>query len=85
MQSSSGSPAAAETLDIRPLFNPIDCTSLGVIKVHLRRLQVGQVLEILANRFQQKEVQAWAKKFGHRIVGEYDESGLVAIYLERSV
>ncbi|MBI4319485.1 MAG: sulfurtransferase TusA family protein [Chloroflexi bacterium] len=83
MPSSSGRPPAAATLDIRPLFNPIDCTSLGVVRLHLKKLDPGDVLEVLANRFQQQEVRAWARKFGHPIVGELDESGLVTIYLKR--
>ncbi len=74
---------AEKTLDVRGLFNPIDCRSLGVIKLVLQELQPGQVLEVLANRFQQREIQAWVKKFSHRLLHEVDEQGLVRIYIEK--
>ncbi len=75
--------APAETLDVRPLFNPIDCRSLGVIKMALREIQRGAILEVSANQFQRSEIQAWVKKFGHRIVREIDSDGLVKIYIQR--
>jgi len=74
---------AEKTLDVRGLFNPIDCRSLGVIKLALQDLQPGQVLEVLANRFQQREIQAWVKKFSHRLLREVDEQGLVRLYIEK--
>jgi len=74
---------AEKTLDVRSLFNPIDCRSLGVIKLALQDLQPGQILEVLANRFQQREIQAWVRKFSHRLVHEVDEHGLVRIYIEK--
>lgn len=73
----------AATLDVRPLFNPIDCRSLGVIKVALREIPCGAILEVSANRFQQREIEAWVKKFSHRIVRETDGEGLVKIYIEK--
>ncbi len=74
---------AEKTLDVRGLFNPIDCRSLGVIKLALQDLQPGEVLEVLANRFQQREIQAWVKKFSHRLLREVDEQGLVRLYIEK--
>jgi TusA-related sulfurtransferase len=74
---------AEKTLDVRGLFNPIDCRSLGVIKLALADLHPGQVLEVLANRFQQREIQAWVKKFSHRLLREVDEQGLVRLYIEK--
>ncbi len=72
-----------KTLDVRGLFNPIDCRSLGVIKLALQDMRPGQVLEVLANRFQQREIQAWVKKFSHRLLHEVDEQGLVRIYIAK--
>ena len=74
---------AQKVLDVRPLFNPIDCRSLGVIKEALKDMSPGAVLEVTANRFQQREIQAWVKKFDHRIVHERDDRGLVTIYIEK--
>ena len=75
-------PTAVNTLDVRPLFNPIDCRSLGVIKMALRSMARGTILEVLANHFQRQEIQAWVKKFSHRIVHESEADGLVKIFIE---
>ena len=73
----------AKTLNVLSLFNPIDCRSLGVIKEIIEPMAEGSVLEVQGNRFQQREIHAWAKKFGHAIVHEEDEGGLVKIFLKR--
>lgn len=81
--SGNESPSADKELDVRPLFNPIDCRSLGVIKEALKDLRPGDILAVSANRFQQREIQAWVKKFDHRIVKEQDDQGLVTIHIEK--
>ena len=73
----------AKTLNVLSLFNPIDCRSLGVIKEIIEPMAEDSVLEVQGNRFQQREIHAWAKKFGHAIVHEEDDQGLVKMYLKR--
>ncbi len=70
-------------LNVVSLFNPIDCRSLGVIKEAIEPMAEGMVLEVQGNRFQQREIHAWAKKFGHAIVHEADDGGLVKLFLKR--
>jgi len=70
-------------LDARAFFNPIDCRSLDVIREELKTMEVGQVLEILANLFQKREIESWAKKFQHPILSAEDNDGLVTIYLQK--
>ena len=72
-----------KTLDVRILFNPIDCRSLGVIKEAFMDMEQGQILEVLGNRFQYREIQAWSAKFNHRIVDAIDNDGLVTIWIEK--
>lgn len=74
---------SSKTLDVRILFNPIDCRSLGVIKEALEGMAEGEILEVLGNGFQYREIQAWSEKFHHRIVETKEEDGLVRIYLEK--
>jgi len=70
-------------LDVTTYFNPIDCRSLGIIRTTLSELQRGEILEVLGNRFQQREIAAWTKKFRHPIVREEDIEGLVKIYIRK--
>lgn len=70
-------------LDIRGLFNPVDCRSIGVIRDELTVLNPGELLEVLGNRFQHREVQAWCRKFAHPVVQIDDEDGLVRLWIEK--
>jgi TusA-related sulfurtransferase len=74
---------AQRVLNVTDYFNPIDCRSLGVIRTTLAEMQRGEVLQVLGNRFQQREISAWTKKFAHKIVRIEDEDGLVKIYIEK--
>lgn len=76
--------AVARTLNVLDLFNPVDCRSLGVIKEIIEPMAPGSVLEVQGNRFQQREIHAWAKKFGHDVIHEEDDGGLVKMFLKRS-
>ena len=76
------------TLDVRSSFNPVDCLSLGMIKRELRGMPAMSVLVVLANRFQQREIQAWCGKLRHRILSQEDDvanNDLVMMYIENSV
>ncbi len=75
----------ARVLDVTSYFNPIDCRSLGVIRVCLSEMQSGQVLEVHGNRFQQREIAAWTRKFKHAIVNTIDEAGLVRIFIQKGL
>ncbi|MBI3951417.1 MAG: sulfurtransferase TusA family protein [Acidobacteria bacterium] len=81
--SGSERPRTEKELDVRPLFNPIDCRSLGIIKEALKEMRPGAILAVSANRFQQREIQAWVRKFDHRIISEHDDQGLVTIFIEK--
>jgi TusA-related sulfurtransferase len=70
-------------LNVTDYFNPIDCRSLGVIRTVLAEMERGEVLQVLGNRFQQREIAAWTKKFAHKIVKTEDDDGLVKIYIEK--
>ena len=74
---------AERTLDARAFFNPIDCRSLDVIREELKTMKEGQVLRILANLFQKREIEAWAKKFQHPILSSHNDEGLVTLYLQK--
>lgn len=71
------------SIDVRDLFNPVDCRSLGVIRTELASMQRGEILEVKANRFQSREIEAWTRKFAHRIVRITDDAGLVKVYIEK--
>ncbi len=72
------------TLDVRAEFNPIDCRSLGIIRRELKDMPKGAVLLVLANRFQQREIQAWCGKVKQQIVSIESDIGvdLKRIYVE---
>ncbi len=73
----------AQVLDVTYYFNPVDCRSLGVIRTHLAEMSKGAILEVHGNRFQQREIEAWTRKFKHPILNVEDEDGLVKIYIEK--
>ena len=72
------------TLDVRVEFNPIDCRSLGMIRQELREMPKGSVLLVLANAFQEREIQAWCGKVKQQIVSVESDPGvdLKRIYVE---
>jgi TusA-related sulfurtransferase len=72
-----------KTLDVRELFNPVDCRSLGVIRTTLNDMNRGEVLEVIGNVFQQREIEPLMKKLGHPILKAVEEEGLVKIQIER--
>ncbi len=74
---------AKKKLDVIAFFNPIDCRSLGVIKDEMKDMAVGEIIEITANRFQQREIHAWSKKFDHQILEEHDDQGRVHIWMAK--
>ena len=74
---------ADRTLDARAFFNPIDCRSLDVIREELKTMKEGQVLRILANLFQKREIEVWAKKFRHPILSTANDEGLVTLTLQK--
>ena len=74
---------ADKTLDARAFFNPIDCRSLDVIREELKTMKEGEILEIYANLFQQREIEAWAKKFRHPILSATSHEGLVTLHLQK--
>ena len=73
----------SRVLNVTDYFNPIDCRSLGVIRTTLAEMNRGEILQVLGNRFQQREIGAWTKKLSHRIVKTEDEEGLVKIFIEK--
>lgn len=79
----SGSYKVARILNVTEYFNPIDCRSLGVIRTTLAEMEKGEILEVHGNRFQNREITAWTRKFKHLILGVEDQEGLVKIYIEK--
>ena len=76
-------PTAIRTLDLRSLFNPVDCRSIGVIRDALGEIAPGAVLEVICNRFQEREIAAWCRKFSHPILERQDEEGRVRLWIQR--
>jgi TusA-related sulfurtransferase len=76
-------PVPSKTLDVRDLFNPVDCRSLGVIRTTLSDMKRGEILEVVANVFQQREIEPLMKKLAHRVLKIEDQDGLVRIQIER--
>jgi TusA-related sulfurtransferase len=81
--SSSGSETAPSILNVTGYFNPVDCRSLGVIRTTLAPMDSGEILEVIANRFQSREIQSWTRKFRHEIVSVHDVEGQVTIMIKK--
>jgi TusA-related sulfurtransferase len=64
-------------------FNPLDCQSLGVIRTTLAPMESGALLEVVANRFQFREIQSWTRKFRHEIVSIQDVEGQVTLVIRK--
>ena len=72
-----------KTLDVLELFNPVDCRSLGIIRITLNDMNRGEVLEVIGNVFQQREIEPFMKKLGHPILQIEEQEGVVKIQIER--
>jgi TusA-related sulfurtransferase len=81
--SSSGSGTSPAILNVTGYFNPVDCRSLGVIRTTLAPLESGELLEVVANRFQSREIQSWTRKFRHEIVSLQDVEGQVTLVIKK--
>lgn len=72
---------AHHVLDATGLICP-----LPVVKASeaMTRLQVGQVLKVLATDPAAKEdLSVWAEKFGHEVLSMEEESGVIRCYLKK--
>ena len=72
---------ADKSVDYRGLFCP-----MPIVKVSraIKEVQVGQVLEMLADDPGSKaDMQAWTKSTGHEMVGMVEESGVFKFYVRR--
>ncbi len=81
--SSSGSGTAPAILNVTAYFNPVDCRSLGVIRTTLAPMESGELLEVVANRFQSREIHSWTRKFHHEIVSVRDVEGQVTLLIKK--
>lgn len=70
-------------MDVLSLFNPVDCKSIGQIRLELAEIERGQILEVICNRFQHREIEAWTRKFGHQIMEIEDHDGRLSLYIEK--
>lgn len=61
----------------------MDCRSLGVIRTTLESMAKGEILEVTANGFQHREIEALMKKLKHRVIEIVDEVGQLRIYIEK--
>ncbi len=75
--------APSKKIDVLFLFNPVDCRSLGVVRMALEPMAKGEILEVTANAFQHREIEALMKKLKHRVVEIVDEVGQLKIYIEK--
>lgn len=82
--SSSGDFPGRPLLDVTALYNPIDCQSLGVLRTTLSSLAPGDLLTVVANRFQSREIAAWANKFRHEITSSREQDGRVILTLKKA-
>ena len=48
--------APSKKIDVLFLFNPVDCRSLGVVRMALEPMPKGEILEVTANHFQHREI-----------------------------
>lgn len=82
---SSGDLEEGRLLEVTGLFNPVDCQSLGVIRTTLKSMEAGKVLTVICNRFQQKEIASWTKKFRHHLLTVEDIDGQVTLRIRKGV
>lgn len=79
----SGKDISPACLNVTGYFNPVDCRSLGVVRTTLATMNSGEILEVVANRFQSREIQSWSKKFRHEIVSIDDLDGQVRLKIRK--
>jgi len=73
-------------LDVRRHFNPIDCMSLKIIRQELKPMNRNDLLLVLCNLYQKREIHAWCNKVGHNIVlitNDSSDNDLIRIYIEK--
>ena len=75
--------APNKKIDVLFLFNPVDCRSLGVVRMALEPMARGEILEVTANGFQHREIEALMKKLKHRVVQVDEDDGQLKIYIEK--
>lgn len=46
-------------------------------------MESGALLEVVANRFQFREIQSWTRKFRHEIVSIQDVEGQVTLVIRK--
>uniref|UniRef100_A0A7C3QTS1 Sulfurtransferase TusA family protein n=1 Tax=Leptospirillum ferriphilum TaxID=178606 RepID=A0A7C3QTS1_9BACT len=80
---SSGDLEKNRFLEVTGLFNPVDCQSLGVIRTNLKSMEAGEVLTVICNRFQQREIASWTKKFRHHLLTVEDIDGQVTLKIRK--
>lgn len=80
---SSSGDESPRRLDVTGYFNPVDCRSLGVIRTTLAPLPSGTGLIVVCNRFQAREISAWARKFRHDILLATDLEGQVTLTIRK--
>ncbi len=73
---------ADETLDCIGLYCPMPIANTAN---KLKELEVGQVLEILADDEGIKEdMPAWCRTTGHELVGMEEEAGQYKVYVKKT-
>jgi TusA-related sulfurtransferase len=73
---------ADETLDCVGLYCPIPIANTAN---KLKELEVGQVLEILADDEGIKEdMPAWCRTTGHELLGMEEEAGQYKVYVKKT-
>ena len=73
---------ADETLDCVGLYCPMPIANTAN---RLKELEVGQVLEILADDEGIKEdMPAWCRTTGHELVGMEEEAGQYKVYVKKT-
>lgn len=77
------SPSPVRSINVLPVFDPVNCRSLRLIKQELSQMGAGEVLEVVGNEFQEREIRAWVKHFGHEIAGEESGKGQVRLLIRK--
>jgi len=76
-------PLPDRAMDIIALFDPVDCRGLREIKRELADMEPSQLLEVVSNPFQEREIRAWVKRFPHEIVATDVEGDRCHVYIRR--
>jgi len=77
-------------MDVKP-DSTLDCTGLACpmpilkTKKAVDALQVGQILKMIAtDPGSVKDVEAWASRTGHQLLGHEENSGKYTFYIKRT-